>query len=58
MVVYCFSSLLVFGHYLYGPPRDLDLLANFLIVLEGAAALVLLSYFLALARRDPGASGL
>lgn len=51
IVSYCSASLLVFGHYLYGPPSELDLLANFLIVVEGAAALVLLGYFLARARR-------
>ncbi len=52
VVTYCASSFLVFGHYLYGTPRELDLLMNFLIFLEGAAALVLLGYFLAFARRD------
>ncbi len=52
VVAYCASGLLVFGHYLYGSPRELDFLTNFLIVLEGAAALVLLGYFLAVARRD------
>ncbi len=51
VVAYCASGLLVFGHYLYGSPRELDLLTNFLIVLEGAAALALLGYFLALGRR-------
>ena len=44
------------GHYLYGHPRELDLLTNFLIILQGAAALVLLGYFLALARGDRMAS--
>ena len=52
VVAYCSSSLLVLGHYLYGHPRELDLLTNFLIILQGAAALVLLGYFLALARGD------
>ncbi len=56
VVTYCASSLLVFGHYLYGSPRELDFVTNGLIVLEGAAALVLLGYFLALARRDSMAS--
>ena len=44
--VYCASGLLVFGHYLYGPPRELSLLANALIFLEGVAALVLLGHVL------------
>ena len=49
------SCLLVFGHYAYGPPSDFDLLTNLLIVLEGAAGLLLIVYFavLELRPREP-----
>lgn len=45
------SCLLVFGHYAYGSPSDLDLLTNLLIVLEGSAGFVLIVYFAALELR-------
>lgn len=49
--VYCASCILVFGHYLYGAPRDFDLLTNLLIVLEGLGGATLLVYFVGWARR-------
>jgi len=54
--LYCASCLLVFGHYLYGAPRDFDLLTNLLIVLEGISGGALLVYFLGWAGRglSPG----
>ena len=52
---YCASCILVFGHYLYGSPRDFDLLTNVLIVSEGAAGTALLLYFLGWVRS--GAAG-
>jgi len=53
--LYCVSCILVFGHYLYGPPRDFDLVTNILIILEGFAGATLLLYFVGWARH--GAEG-
>ena len=53
---YCASCFLVFGHYLYGPPRAHGLGANVFIVLEGVAALVLLVYYVQWARFTPSAA--
>ena len=50
--LYCASCVSVFGHYLFGPPHELDLLTNLLIVLEGVGGSVLLVYFVGWARRD------
>jgi hypothetical protein len=50
--LYCASCIAVFGHYLYGPPRELDLLTNLLIVLEGLSGIALLVYFLRWAGQD------
>ena len=44
--LYCGSCISVFGHYLYGSPRDFDLLANLLIILEGLSGGTLLVYFM------------
>jgi len=52
--LYCASCISVFGHYLYGPPRDFDLLTNVLIVLEGVGGSVLFVYFVGWARHDVG----
>jgi hypothetical protein len=51
VTAYCGSSLLVFGHYLYGHPRDFDLLTNALILTEGVTGIALLVYFVGWARR-------
>jgi hypothetical protein len=53
---YCASCFLVFGHYLYGPPRAHAMSANVFIVLEGAAAMVLLFYYVMWAPGPPGAA--
>jgi hypothetical protein len=53
--LYCASCISVFGHYLYGPPRDFDLLTNLLIVLEGVGGIVLWVYFVGWARHHIGA---
>ncbi len=53
---YCTSCFLVFGHYLYGPPRAHAMGANVFIVLEGAAAIVLFAYYLLRARGTPSAA--
>ena len=58
MGAYCLSSQLVFGHYLYGAPRDYDLLTNSLIVLEGVFGMALLIFIVGLARRRPAAERL
>ena len=50
--VYGASCLAVFGHYLYGPPSELDLLPNVLIVLEGTSGIALLVYFVGWGRRS------
>lgn len=49
--LYCVSCIFVFGHYLYGPPSDFDLLTNVLIVLEGVGGATLLIYFIGWERR-------
>ena len=45
VTTYCLSCFLVFGHYLYGSPRDFDLLTNVLIFAEGISGIALLTYF-------------
>ena len=50
IVTYCVSCVLVFGHYLYGPPRVHGQGANALIVLEGVAAMALVVYYVTWAR--------
>lgn len=50
--LYCLSCILVFGHYLYGSPRELDALTNGLIVAEGVAGVTLLVYFVTVSRHS------
>ena len=54
---YSASCVLVFGHYLYGPPRDLSLVANGLIWAEGASGVSLIAYYTTRARHPPTETG-
>jgi len=51
VTLYCLSCLLVFGHYVYAPPADFDLLSNALIFSEGTSGMVLWVYFIGWGRR-------
>ena len=52
VVAYCISCIFVFGHYLYGPPSDFEVLTNLLILMEGIAGFVLLLYFVGWGRHS------
>jgi len=48
------SCFFVFGHYLYGPPADFDLITNALIFAEGIGGAALLVYYLGWGRLTAG----
>ncbi len=48
---YSLSCLLVFAHYLYGPPSQFDALTNALIFLEGASGVALFAGYAQAFRR-------
>lgn len=52
VTAYCVSTFLVFGHYLYGSPRDFDVLTNVLIFAEGISGMALFVYFVGWSQRS------